>query len=74
MWDDMWAKGRQAGDKRNVARGERSGRSKLTSAQVAAIREAHIPYKFSARKLSEIYGVRIQTIQKILWRTSWVDL
>lgn len=54
-----------------VALGERCGSSKLTEEQVREIKEGYIPYKVSARELSNRYGVHINTVYAILGEKTW---
>lgn len=61
---DRNAKGRQA-------RGERAGRSKLKSAQVAEIKSIRIATGMSMRKLASLFGVSHTTIEQILDGQIW---
>lgn len=65
---DMLTKGRA-----NKARGERSGRAKLTQAQVDEIRARYRPrsYGHGAHSLAKEFGVSKQSVQAILKRESW---
>ena len=63
---DMSAKGRSL-------RGARSTLAILTVSQVADIRHRYRPYKVSAQKLADEYGVHRQTIFNILHNKSWRD-
>lgn len=83
--DDMVAKGRSAVGDRNAQRtrpeiravGERSGKAKLTTAQVLAIRAEYRPAKLGryggggATALAVKYGVTSQNIADILKRRTW---
>lgn len=63
---DMKAKGRDA-----YLFGERSKKSKLTSQQVAEIREARSVLGIGCKRLSRQYGVSSAAIQKILNGQTW---
>jgi hypothetical protein len=68
---DRNAKGRQA-------RGESSGRSRLTEADVREIRSSYRPTTIEAPtnrlELARSFGVSPQTIDKIVSRRSWVHV
>lgn len=61
---DMIAKGRKA-------RGEASGRNKLTEAQVIEIRQKHKQGNIAPRQLAVEYNVCTSNIYQIVNRTSW---
>lgn len=61
---DRDAKGR-------TAKGERSGKAKLTLAQVQEIRRRYVPRKVSCRQLAEEFGVRSQHIYSIIRNKTW---
>lgn len=53
-------------------RGSRSGVSKLTEADVIAIRAAYTPQKHGSKaKLAEHFGISIGTLSAIIWRRRW---
>ena len=54
--------------------GEKNGRSLLTKEQVLEIKQKHIPYKYSAKKLSKEYNVSESCITHILNNTSWKEI
>ncbi len=56
------------------ARGERSGRSKLTEQQVLEIRAKYIPRKYHQGILSREYGVSATTINTIVCRMLWTHI
>lgn len=65
--EEMVAKGRQA-------RGERSGRAKLTETQVREIRRLHAEEGLGARRLARRFGVIPTTITPILTGHTWAHL
>lgn len=63
---DMKEKGRDA-----HATGTQHGMHKLTEDAVIEIRQKYIPYKYSAYKLAEEYGVYASTIHDIVTHKTW---
>lgn len=68
---DMFQRGRE-----NKAKGERTGKAKLTDAQVREIRGRYAPmtYGKGAHCLAREFGVSKQTVQAILSGESWKHL
>jgi hypothetical protein len=57
-----------------LARGERSGGSRLTEAQVRLIREEYAPERGAIAALSRKYGVATRTIYCIVHRLKWTHI
>lgn len=54
--------------------GEKSPRSKLTSDDVASIRNSYIPQVVTLKMLAESYGVGISEIHRIIHKQAWCHL
>lgn len=57
--------------KGRMQKGEAHYKAKLTESQVIKIRNEHIPYKFSFKKLAKRYNVSYRTIRVIIERKAW---
>ena len=51
--------------------GEKNSYAKLTKMKVDEIRSKYKPYLYTAKELSEEYGVKIETIRSIIKRRTW---
>lgn len=56
---------------RNPLRGESNPTSKLTEEKVLEIRKKYVPRKYTAKTLSEEYGVSLGTIHGVIYRRLW---
>jgi len=54
-----------------VKRGELNGMAKLTEEKVRAIRREYVPFKVTAKNLSEKYNVPLGSVKNILKRKYW---
>ena len=68
---DAMSKGRCRG---MFLSGESNRQSKLTKNQVIEIRSNYVPYKNSARKLAERFGVARETVQDIISGRKWASI
>jgi hypothetical protein len=57
-----------------VARGEKSGASRLTEDQVREIRTLYAPNKYGLKRLGKQFGVAVDTIRAIVTRRTWAHV
>lgn len=67
------AQDRERKGRRQPARGERSGRAKLTWQQVEQIRSLYTARAFSQTQLAEHFGVHQTAISAVIRRKSWTQ-
>ena len=60
--------------RQRTASGERNGRARLTWPLVREIRAAYKPFKCSAPKLAEQFGVNIHVVKDIIANKTWREL